>query len=132
MAVTEAEIRAWGEAAARLQAVGDAFATAYRTWLETWRTRHIGSYSFQGVDLERGQLLLERYCCSDTDTLELPLAYLWTEDWIALEEARLATFIQEQRVVQRTEAAREQARHEAHDRREWERLRSKFSNEVAP
>lgn len=76
----------------------------------------------------------EYYCCGGTecDCVEIPLEYLWTENFEEIEKAHLQAARQEaarQAEIKRVaDEGERQRKHEEHDRREWERLRKRFGS----
>lgn len=126
----EAIILELARATERFAELAEEFAANYGVWANRGRSRCRTSYSFNGnVDSKKGTFLMEEWCSGSTDTVEIPLAYLWTPDWIPLEEARLE--------AQRAEDERHRLRREEenrqlvieNERRHYERLKAKYGGD---
>lgn len=123
----EAIILELARATERFAELAEEFAANYGVWANRDRSRCRTSYSFNGnVDTKTGTFYLEEWCCGETDTVEVPLSYLWTTEWIPLEEARLAA--EKEKAARALEARRAAESQQARDteRAQYERLKSRY------
>jgi hypothetical protein len=76
----------------------------------------------------------EYYCCGGTesDCFEVPLEYLWTENFAEIEKARLEAEKEKARLAEEAKRVADEARkateREERDKRDWERLRKRFGS----
>ena len=94
------------------------------------------SDDYTGFEFDDGSLIVkfEYYCCGGTeyDQFELPIEYLWTENFVEIETARIQAAKEEaarqaeaKRLADETQKERER---EERDLRDWERLKKRFGS----